>query len=223
MEEKNTKSIKLNTVIIILIMLILIGGIVYFIFQNMKLQTINTNKENEVNQLKNTVNQLEQTINKIKDVTENIPTNSTNNNSTVNSNITNSNSIEKDNNQINTKDTESSSVNLNDSIGTWYESKNHSTDSNPNSLTIKKSSNSKLTMDLYITRIANFDNIEVAMNGNSGTFETTTDNGPSSDDQPAKINGKIEVSKNTIKLTILKSNVRNLNSGSEYRFEYKSN
>ena len=121
------------------------------------------------------------------------------------------------------KTIEQSKLNIKNYIGTWYESKKHTSDKNPNTLQIKSVDNNKITFDLYITRTANFDNVTVYVNNGSGTFEAITDNGPSKDSGASKVNGHVELGNNSIKMVIDKSNVLYLDSGSKYNFEYKSN
>ena len=119
------------------------------------------------------------------------------------------------------KTIEQSELNIKNYLGTWYESKKHTSDKNPNTLQITSVDNNKITFDLYITRTANFDNVTVYVNNGSGTFEAITDNGPSKDGGTSKINGHVELGNNTIKLVIDKSNVLYLDSDSKYNFEYK--
>ncbi|MGM9881779.1 MAG: hypothetical protein ACI31S_02925 [Bacilli bacterium] len=139
--------------------------------------------------------------------------------------IANNQLIDSSNNSINDKANETVDEKQNNSLeksylGYWYESEQHSKDQNANSLNIKNVNGNKILMDLYITRTADFNGFEVTMNGTSGTFEASTDNGTSSDGQVAKINGNIVIYNNSIKLTITKSNVMYLNSETEYTFSY---
>ena len=219
MGEKKATKISLSTflLIIAIIIIIVMGGAIYKLYNDKKAETKRAEelqaKTNElttqVNSQKENISELQGKIDKVSETVSE-------------KNSTNTNSTKMAQNQNNEKNTELSKLNLDNYIGEWYESEKHKADPNPNSLTIKSSLNSKLVMDLYITRTANFDNFETTINGNLGTFEVATDNGNSTDNQPAKISGKLELSENTIKLTITKSNVVDLNSGSEYNFKYKS-
>ena len=79
-----------------------------------------------------------------------------------------------------------------------------------------------MTFNLYITRTAQFDDVNVIINNNYGTFEAITDNGPSSDGNISKITGRLELFDNEIKLYIEHSNVLYLDSNTEYTFTYKN-
>ena len=202
MEDKKAVKISLGTAICIFIIIVLIValGVVYYLgFVKNKLKI--SELKNEINGLKtdNDIAQnIEEKTNKESEIIEkeNITVNNSNNNTAQEKN------------------------NLDTYLGMWYESENQYTNPNPNNLNIKNVSNNKLLMDMYITRTADFDNFEVTLNENLGTFEALTDNGGSSDGQSAKINGKIEFTDNAIKVEVLKSNVLYIESGNIYTFKY---
>lgn len=75
MEEKEPINVRLSTVILLIIILTLIGGIVYFVLQNNDLKTKQTQNEAEMQNLQSSTQELQKTINEIKNATANTETN----------------------------------------------------------------------------------------------------------------------------------------------------
>lgn len=111
--------------------------------------------------------------------------------------------------------------NLDNYNGIWYESEEHSEDLNPNLLTIKEIDKNRVVFDLYVTRVAVFENVEVYISNGFSSFETITYNGVSLDGNSAVIKGGIRMVDDKIVLNVSLSNVRYLSSGTEYIFTYK--
>ena len=198
MEEKKLTKISLQTLLLILAIIIIIIMIVFiYKINNEKISATkkSTELEAQVHILNSTVNELQGKINNFSEKF------------TID-NKKNEGSMEQD------------VFNVENLLGMWYETEENYFYTNPNQLNIKNVTNNKLLVDLYITRTGDFNNFEVGINENSGEFEAITINGPSTDGKISKINGKFEILNNTIKITILKSNVRDLDSGSEYSFKY---
>lgn len=110
---------------------------------------------------------------------------------------------------------------MNTYVGEWYESTEHASDSNPDSLKIKINNNKLFVEELYFSRIANFENFDISVNNGLGTFEAITDNGVSSDGKQAKITGTLVFGNNTIRVLVEKSNVEELEPNMMYTFTYK--
>ena len=109
-----------------------------------------------------------------------------------NSNQKSSQQVENTKNDSNPeKTTNQSNSKYNQYLGYWYESKDHYKDYNPSSLNIKKVNDKEMILDLYISRIANFDDVKV--NLSDYTFEATSDNGLSNNGEVAKITGKLVI------------------------------
>lgn len=136
-------------------------------------------------------------------------------------NITDTNISYLDKNEKYTFRYHTENGNLDNYNGIWYESEKHSKDSNPNSLTIKEINKNKVIFDLYITRTAAFENIEVYISDSFSDFEAITYNGVSSNEDTAKIEGSIKMTEDKIVLNVGLSNVKYLSSGTEYTFTYK--
>lgn len=135
--------------------------------------------------------------------------------------ITDTNILYLDNNVKYTFRYHTENGNLDNYNGIWYESEEHSKDLNPNSLTIKEINKNKVVFDLYITRTAAFENIEVYISDGFSDFEAITYNSISSNEGTAKIDGSIKMFDNKIVLNVGISNVKYLSSGTEYTFTYK--
>ena len=105
--------------------------------------------------------------------------------------------------------------NLQNYIGNWFESKKHSQDRNPNNIEIIKVTDNKVKFRFYITRVADFDETEIIINNNYGTFYATAFDGEN------EAQGSLEFLKDKIKLTITKTDVKYLEPGSTYTFTYK--
>ena len=210
MEEKKAKKISVSTIfLMILVAIIIVLGVFLFkVYRDKQVQV----KDNDTLEMKisSLSTEKEELQNKIDKIINTINSNSSNDTN----NTTATNQSEKSTNQPTQMD-------LDSYLGRWYESEDHSSNNNPNDLIVKNTSSNKLVMDLYLTRTANFDNFEATINGNTGTFEATTDNGPSKNGGASKIEGKIELLANEIKLTITKSNVLYLDDGVEYIFKYQ--
>ena len=119
------------------------------------------------------------------------------------------------------KDNKKNDINLTNYIGSWYKDEDYSKGRNPDNLKIKNYSNNTLVADLYISRTVQLDDLNIKMNNNTGTFEVTSDYGPTVDDKEAKIKGKIEINKNVITLTITESNLKYLKSNEQFIFNYQ--
>ena len=103
---------------------------------------------------------------------------------------------------------------LTDYVGYWYLSETENMNSaNPNSLNIKSVNNNKATIDMYITRTANF-TFDVETTNNKTIFEANSVR------NDGKISGEIEFLIGTIKLTIVNSTVSGINANTEYEFTY---
>lgn len=113
-------------------------------------------------------------------------------------------------------------INYQDYLGKWYESENSINNSNTNTLYVKNINDNVMIMNLYITRIAQFNDFQITFNQNKGSFEATTENGPAKDNnKKTKITGTIIINDNEIKVSILESNVLYLENGTEFVFTYK--
>ena len=137
---------------------------------------------------------------------------------TINTNNQKSNQIKnKESNQTNSNTNNSSEYN--NYLGYWYESKEHLKDYNLSSLNIKKVTDKQLILDLYISRIANFDNIKVNLTDLS--FEATSDNALSNNDEIAKITGILIIFDNEVIIKINESNLKDFNNN-EISFKYQT-
>lgn len=235
MEDKKhvkVSVIKLSIIVVCAVVVLVTAGLVYNFYKKPKLSSETKDSNSVIEKEKNTesINSDEKVINENKNEENNnieiqnkknnaneSKTNEKINTNTYNNNINNQESISD--NTVN--NTSGNQINLNDYLGSWYETHNHTNDKNPSNVKIKNVNNNKLVIDLYISRTAQFNNFEVNMNGNTGSFEAVTDNGPSIDGQIAKISGKIELSNNTVTINVTKSNVKYLNDGTKYIFTYK--
>lgn len=111
-------------------------------------------------------------------------------------------------------------LNINSYKGTWYGSKEHSKDQNPSSINIKNINNNKLTFDLYISRLANFDDVKI--NITEEEFEATSDNAISKDNNKAKVSGFIRLINGEVIVLIKDSNIIDIEPNTSYTFTYKN-
>jgi len=232
MEEKKhvkVSVIKLSIVVVCAVVILVTAGVVYNFYKKPKAANENNdgNTKIDIEEKAESVKDDEKTKAEDKnegndnDVTakrDNANENKTNNDTNINN--------KKVNNQENissnaTSNKTTNQVNLNDYVGSWYESYNHTTDNNPSNLKIKKIDGNKMVMELYISRIANFSNFEVNMNENTGKVEAITDNGSSSDGKTPKMSATIELSNNTVTINVTSSNILYIESGTKYTFTYK--
>lgn len=121
------------------------------------------------------------------------------------------------NESIQSSDNES--IDYNSLIGIWYENESAKNYPNSNQLTVKSADTNKLVLDMYFTRTAGFTNATVELKGNTGEFESVSDNGANDSGELGSAKFKIIVNDDTIKLIILQTDIHYLQP-SEYTFTY---
>jgi len=95
MEEKKTINVRLSTAILVIIILALIGGLVYFVLQNkdlkkkqlqseIEMQSLQNKTTAEIQDLQSKAQELQKTIDEIRNITSNTEENKTPNASTQN-------------------------------------------------------------------------------------------------------------------------------------------
>lgn len=232
MEEKKhvkVSVIKLSIIVICAVIILVTAGLVYNFYKKPKVDDESKYGKTAINIEENTesVNGDEKTKDEYKnEENDNDVTVKRDNANEIKTNNDTNIDNKKVNNQENissntTNNKTSNQVNLNDYVGSWYESYNHTTDKNPSNLKIKKIENNKIAMDLYVSRIAQFSNFEVNINANTGNVEVITDNGSSSDGKTPKMSATIELSNNTVTINVTRSNILYIESGTKYAFTYK--
>ena len=108
-----------------------------------------------------------------------------------------------------------------DYVGSWYKDKDNF-DSlkeglNPVSLDLKLEKDT-LIMNLYFTRVGNFEDIIIKLENNKASFEGVSENARSNDGTTAKIKGEITLDSGMIILTILETNVSGIDKEYEFLF-----
>ena len=177
-----------------------------------ELQTQVSTLNNEVTTLQDKINTISETV-KTNNTVDNSSTNTTTKNS-------NSNTAGSSNNSNNTV----TNNGYKKYVGTWYENEANSHPNehqNPTTLKITSTDTKQMTIDLYITRTVELDNVKVNMDSNYGKFEATEERLGIPGEPEGRVKGNIKLFDNTIQLEIDESTVMYLDSGTTFNFNYK--
>ncbi len=113
--------------------------------------------------------------------------------------------VVKENNKVENK------IDSSKYVGTWFENEETAKDNNSNSLEIVSISDDNIKFGFYISRTAQFENIEVFLSSTlSSAFEAEALMGPTKDGSKGKVSGVIKVSNDNIMLTIEDTNIIDL-------------
>ena len=109
--------------------------------------------------------------------------------------------------------------------GEWFKTKKDyealKQNLNPDSLKITNVKDDNITFDFYVTKVGNFNNVSVSVEGGYGTFVANSDNAVSTDKTKAKIDGSVKLFDDGITLEIFDSNIESITSGTQFNFKYK--
>lgn len=109
-------------------------------------------------------------------------------------------------------------------LGKWYENSNSPANENASTISMKDISGNKVLFDLYISRRTEVENIEIELKNESGIlkgdFQKNVGMG-CVDKESCEIKGTLIIEENGMTIKIDNSEVRDLDSGSEYKFSYR--
>ena len=144
-----------------------------------------------------------------------------NSSSKSNQQINNSSAITTDETTNSTKEQTKEQNNSKHSkyLGYWYQSEEYLKDYNPSTINIKKVTDNQLIFDLYISRIANFDNVTIKIS--EERFEAISDNAVTKDNNQAQIYGYIRFINGKIIVLVQTSNIVGIDPNTNYIFTYK--
>lgn len=168
------------------------------------LQTQVSSLNNEVTTLQDKINTISETV-KTNNTVDNNSTNTKNSSSNNSNNTATNNGYKK-------------------YVGTWYENEANShvgEHQNPTTLKITSTDTKQITIDLYITRTVELDNVKVNMDSNYGKFEATEERLGIPGEPEGRVKGNIKLFDNVIQLEIEESTVMYLDSGTTFNFNYK--
>lgn len=178
------------------------------------LQTQVSSLNNEVTTLQDKINTISETVK-----TNNTVDNNSTNTATTKNSSSNGNTTGSSNNSNNTV----TNNEYKKYVGTWYENEatsNPGEHDNPTTLKITSTDTKQVTIDLYITRTVELNNVKVNMDSNYGKFEASEEGfGINGDD--GRVKGNIKLFDNVIQLEIEESTVMYLDSGTTFNFNYK--